>query len=58
MFLRISDVEILVIDEVIEGLLEYGVVVIAGVQWAAFCIGFWSAYDRLDAGKNGKARQE
>jgi len=31
MLLRISYVEVLVIDEVIEGLLENGVVVIAGV---------------------------
>ena len=46
------------IDKVIEGLLEYSVVVIAGVQGATFRVGFWCAEDGLNAGKNGEACQE
>ena len=45
MFLRISDVKVLVIDEVIEGLFEYREVIIARVQGATFCVGFWWAED-------------
>jgi len=45
MFFGIRDVEVLVIDKVIEGLLEYSVVVIAGVQGATFRVGFWWAED-------------
>jgi len=45
MLLRISYVEVLVIDEVIEGLLEYRVVIIARVQGATFRVGFWWAED-------------
>ena len=46
------------IDQVIKGLFEYGVVIIAGVQKATFRVSLWLTKDGLDAGENGEACQE